>query len=114
METKYTVYVRTDARGNILEINSDYYLMDLDGYTPIDEGGMERHRDAAEKYLPKGIDGFNGRVYTPNYKLVNGVVTERTDEEKALDPYSDIPEPITEETSRDVEQILSILEGSAE
>ena len=26
---EYSVFVKTDARGNIVEINSDYYLMEI-------------------------------------------------------------------------------------
>lgn len=89
----YGVYARLDARRQIVEINSDYYLGDTAGYVKIDEGTTERYKEAATQYLSEGVLGFNGRVQTPNYKFINGSVVERTYEEKALDPYSDEPEP---------------------
>jgi hypothetical protein len=88
----YKVYVQTDARGNVVEVTSDHYLGSADGYILVDEGDGERYREAATQYLAKDLRGFNGAVYTPNYKLVDGAVIERTETEKALDPYSDAPE----------------------
>ena len=37
MEEQYTVYIRTDAAGRIVEINSSAFLADTAGWTAIDE-----------------------------------------------------------------------------
>lgn len=81
-----------DARGNIWGVESPALLAQM----------------------PKGIMGFNGRVDTPNYKLVDGVPVERTGEEMALDPYSDEPEPETPDVSGSADEAMDIIEGRAE
>ena len=55
---KYGVYVKTDSRNNIIEINSDYYLTDLSAFHKIDEGEGNKYREAAEYYLPNGLMSF--------------------------------------------------------
>lgn len=114
MATTYNVYVQTDARGSIVYINSDYHLDDVDGLIHIDKGTTVKYRDAKDKYLPEGVYGFNGRVQTPNYKLVDGAVVARTDAEKDRDPYSDAPDGQEEPTqpgANGADEAMDIIEG---
>ncbi|MDL2318179.1 hypothetical protein LJC74_03670 [Eubacteriales bacterium OttesenSCG-928-A19] len=111
MATTYSVYVQVDGRGNIIYINSDYYLEDTGGLILIDKGTTVKYRDAQDKYLDGGLYGTNGRVQTPNYKLVDGAVVARTDAEKDRDPYSDEPDP---ETPGSADEAMDIIEGRAE
>ncbi len=85
----YGVYVKVDSRNNIIEINSDYYLTDLSAFYKVDEGIGEKYREAAKKYLEKGLMSFGKTNVHYNYKLVNGKVIERTENEKEIEPYSD-------------------------
>lgn len=78
----HEVYVKTDADGRITAINSSAFLPDAEGWMLIDQGHGDRYAHAQGNYLPQPImDEFG--VY--QYKLVNGVVTERTVEEMMAD-----------------------------
>lgn len=76
------MYVRLNARSQIVEATD---VVQESEYTEV--------AGSVESNMPLGLLGFNGRVYTPNYTLQNGVVVARTAEDMARDPYSDEPEP---------------------
>lgn len=78
-----------DTRGNIWGVNSSELL----------------------SKMSKGIMGFNGRVSTPNYKLVNDEPIERSDEEMALDPYSD---EVVPSDGGSADEAMDIVEGRVE
>lgn len=78
---EYIVYVRTDERGVILAVSSSAFTDGI-GWTEIDRGVGDRYRHAPGNYLPDVVIDDDG-VYT--YKLVDGAVTERTEEEKNVD-----------------------------
>lgn len=84
----YEVYVKTDSRNNIIEINSDYYLTDFSAFCKIDEGVGLKYREASECYLEKGLMSFGKSCAHYNYKLIDGKAVERTEEEKEREPYS--------------------------
>lgn len=79
----YKVYAKTDENGIITAVNSSAFLpnviIEADKWTEIDEGSGDRFHHAQGSYLPKGLTDERG-VY--NYKLVGGVVTERTAADK--------------------------------
>ena len=87
-EEQYTVYVRTDGEGRILDIGSDAFLRSVDGWTAIDSGSGDRYRHAQGNYLPGPLMDERG-VY--RYKLADGAVAERTQEEMDADWVE--PEP---------------------
>ena len=76
----YNVYAKTTTDGTITEINSSAFLTDATGYTLIDSGTGDKFMHAQGNYLPLGFTDNNG-IY--NYKLVDGIVTERTADDKA-------------------------------
>lgn len=84
----YDVYVKIDARRNIIEINSDYYLTDFSAFHKIDEGVGLKYQEPGEYYLEKGLMSFGKTCAHYNYKLIDGKVVERTEEEKEREPYS--------------------------
>lgn len=90
MEEKYTVYIRTDEAGRIVEINSSAFLVDTEGWTAIDEGYGDKYHHAQGNYFPLSLYGTDGCA---NYKLENGVVLERTEEEKEIE-ISNRPKPL--------------------
>lgn len=96
MEDKYTVYVRTDAAGRIVEINSSAFLADTAGWTAIDEGYSDKCHHAQGNYFPLPLYGADGCA---NYKLENGEVLERTEEEKEIE-LSNRPKPLPTEKDR--------------
>ena len=87
----YIVYVKVDENSTIVDINSSAFVSDPTGWVEIDSGIGDEYHHAQGNYLPLGLVDAN-RVY--NYKLVDGVVQERTSEEKEADLASQIP-PIT-------------------
>ena len=104
----YGVYIKTDDNGNVVDINSDAFIVDTTGWTEIDSGDGDRYHHAQGNYFPKPLTDDNG-VY--RYKYSNGVVVERSAEEMA----EDMPAPaITQEQRMDamenaLEEIINII-----
>lgn len=78
MEQPYKVLVLVDDAGRVVEINSDAFITDKDGWTEIDSGFSDRHHHAQGNYLTLPLMDERG-IY--RYKLVDGKPTERTQEE---------------------------------
>lgn len=91
------VLVQTDEAGRVTAINSDAFVSG-DGWTAIDEGEGDRYRHAQNNYLPKPLTDERG-VY--RYKLVDGLVAQRTQAEMDADfDARPAPEPTAEEKER--------------
>lgn len=91
------VLVRIDDAGRVTAINSDAFVSG-DGWTAIDEGEGDRYRHAQNNYLLKPLTDERG-VY--RYKLVDGLVAQRTQAEMDAD-FDARPalEPTAEEKER--------------
>ena len=91
------VLVRIDDAGRVTAINSDAFVSG-DGWTQIDEGEGDRYRHAQNNYLLKPLTDERG-VY--RYKLVDGLVAQRTQAEMDAD-FDARPalEPTAEEKER--------------
>lgn len=90
----YKVLVQTDDTGRVTAINSDAFVSG-DGWTQIDEGEGDRYRHAQNNYLFEPLTDERG-VY--RYKLVDGMVTQRTQAEMDADfDARPAPPPTTEE-----------------
>jgi hypothetical protein len=91
------VLVQTDDAGRVTAINSDAFVSG-DGWTAIDEGDGDRYRHAQNNYLLKPLTDERG-VY--RYKLVDGLVAQRTQAEMDADfDARPAPEPTAEEKER--------------
>lgn len=91
------VLVQTDDAGRVTAINSDAFVSG-DGWTQIDEGEGDRYRHAQNNYLLKPLTDERG-VY--RYKLVDGLVVQRTQAEMDADfDALPAPEPTAEEKER--------------
>ena len=91
------VLVQTDDAGRVTAINSDAFVSG-DGWTAIDEGEGDRYRHAQNNYLPKPLTDERG-VY--RYKLVDGLVAQRTQAEMDADfDALPAPKPTAEEKER--------------
>lgn len=90
MDEKYTVYVRADETGRIVEVNSIAFMADTAGWTAIDEGYGDKYHHAQGNYFSKPL--YDER-WCANYKMENGVVLERTEEEKEIE-ISNRPKPL--------------------
>ena len=82
MDEKYTVYVRADETGRIVEVNSIAFMADTAGWTAIDEGYGDKYHHAQGNYFPLPLFGPDGCA---SYKLADNVPVERTQAEKAAE-----------------------------
>ena len=88
----YGVYVTIRDDGVIIAINSDGFIADVTGWTKIDEGSGDRYHHAQGNYLPGPAFDERG---IPRYKLVDGEVVERTQEEMDAEVAVLPPAPAT-------------------
>ena len=79
-EDIYSVFVRASPDGTVTAINSSAFLTDAAGWVEIDSGSGDKFHHAQSCYLDGGLMDENG-IY--NSKLDNGVLSLRSDEEKA-------------------------------
>lgn len=75
----YKVYIKTNTNNFVTAINSSAFLSDLTGWIEVDEGTGDKYHHAQGNYLPLGVTDNIG-LY--NYRYVDGVVLERSKEEK--------------------------------
>ena len=94
MPESYRVFALIDEHNRIIGINSDAFLADTVGWTQIDVGVGDRYHHAQGNYLPKSLYDERG---IPRYKLVDGQVVERTQEEMDADYTPPEVEPTAEE-----------------
>lgn len=97
MEDNIIVYGKVDSNNVVTEIMSNIESsikgISMDGYVKIDEGSGDKYAHAQSSYLEKGLTDSDGKY---NYKLVDNVVTELTEEEKAtLFPTLTATQPLT-------------------
>lgn len=104
---EYLVYIRVDDAGRVVGINSNAFLDDTDGWMPIDSGHGDRYHHAQGNYLPRPLMDERG-VY--RYKLADGAVVERTQEEMDADYTPPEPEPDPAARLRAVEETLAAYE----
>lgn len=109
---KSRVYVLLDSESRVLRLEGEYSLpVDLAGWIKIDEGSGDRFSLAQSHYCAKPL--YDGAV--PRYKLVDGVLVERTTEEIEADKAAlPKPEPTAEDDTNamivDHEYRLTLLE----
>lgn len=104
----YSVYVKVDDDGRIVNINSDAFQHDLDDWTKIDEGYTQRYHHAQSSYLPNRIRDERGIC---RYKLVDGKPVERTQEDMDADYAArPAPPPSDKERIAQLEAALNAIE----
>ena len=79
---EYTVYIRVDDTGRVVNINSSAFLSNVDGWVEIDRGTGDRYQHAQGNYMPGPIFNHDG---IPIYKLEMGKIVNRTEEEMRAD-----------------------------
>lgn len=101
----YIVYIKTDIQGRVIAVNSSAFLADKTDWTDVDSGVGDKYHHAQGNYLDKPICTDDG-IY--QYKLVDGVVVERTAEEIAADLSAQpAPGPTPEERIVELEDELA-------
>lgn len=79
---EYSVYIRVDDAGRVVNINSSAFLQDSEGWVEIDRGMGDRYQHAQGNYMPGPIFNPDG---IPIYKLEMGKIVNRTEEEIRAD-----------------------------
>ena len=82
IENEYRVYIKLNDKREIVAVNSSAFLTDTEGWVEIDSGSGDKYYHAQSGYFDKPLFDEDG-LY--NYKLADGVVTERTSGDKASD-----------------------------
>ena len=104
---KSRVYVLLDSESRVLRLEGEYSLpVDLAGWIKIDEGSGDRFSLAQSHYCAKPL--YDGAV--PRYKLVDGVLVERTAEEIEADKAK-LPKPVIPKTNAELEQENKLLKA---
>lgn len=90
------VYALVDETGRVQAINSSAFLRGTEGWTLIDEGSGDKYHHAQGNYMPLPIHDERGVC---RYKLADGAVVERTEEEMQADyeAMTANPEPTADE-----------------
>lgn len=105
------VYVKTDEKRRITAVDSSGFLIDMEGWTQIDEGSGDRFYLAQSNYFPKPIIDERG-IY--RYKLEDGKAVERTQEEMDAEYVEPEIQPSDEERIKALEDALTAIgEGIA-
>ena len=68
---KIKVYVKTNSRGYITDINSDIFIKDFNDWKKIDEGYGDRFAHAQSEYFGNSLINENGNY---RYKLPNSFI----------------------------------------
>ena len=76
------VYVKVDEKSRVTAINSNYFIDDVTGWIQVDEGRGDKYAHAQGNYLEKSLLDDNS-VF--RYTLQNGIVVERSQEERDAD-----------------------------
>lgn len=93
---EYKVYVRADAAGRIIEINSSAFLQNATGWVQVDEGTGDHYHHAQGNYFPTPLRDDRGIC---RYKLVDSKAAERTQAEMDADAEA-LPAPAQTESER--------------
>ena len=105
----YTVYVKTDEKNRITDINSSAFISDISGWVEIDSGDGDRYHHAQGNYLPKPITDENG-VY--RFKFENGAICERSADEMAADlPVPEPTPPTNAELAAAIAELAEVICG---
>ena len=94
MEQPYKVLARVDDAGRVVEINSSAFVTDVTGWTEIYSGYCDKYHHAQGNYFDKPLYDERGIC---RYKLVDGEVQERTQEEMDADYTPMEVKPTTEQ-----------------
>lgn len=96
---KSRVYVLLNEQNMVTRLEGEYSLpSDLTNWTLIDEGYGDKFSLAQSHYLAKPLYTNDG---IPQYKLDNGIVTPRTEDEIEAD-RAKLPQPEIQPTNKEL------------
>ena len=73
------VYIQVNENNEITSVNSDIFISDFTSWLLIDKGSGDKFAHAQSNYFPMPLIDENGAY---NYKYVNGIIVEVSDEDK--------------------------------
>jgi hypothetical protein len=101
----HIVYVRTNEKGYITNVDSSAFIDDATDWIEIDRGNGDRYYHAQGNYFPEPIL-TDGGAY--RYKLVDGKPVECSAEELAAQEEANKPDP---SPSGDLESRVATIES---
>lgn len=90
----YSVFIKTDERGVLIDIDSDAFLTSFDGWEKIDEGFGDKFHHAQGNYLEKPLTDEYG-VF--RYEKKNGKIKERKQKDMEADMQAQPMQPTDRE-----------------
>lgn len=105
---EYTVYVQINEGRCVVALASSALLTQTEGWVEVERGTGDRCHHPQSNYLPLPLYTDEG---VPRYKLTDGAIVERTQEELEAD-LAGLVEPVTalEQLRADVD-FLAALQG---
>lgn len=101
---EYTVYIRVDDAGRVVNVNSNAFLSNVEGWVEIERGSGDKYQHAQGNYLPGPLLDKRGIC---RYKLQDGALVERTAEEME----ADVKAPEKTEIEKRIETIEKTVKG---
>lgn len=109
MNEKYQVFIKTDTKNRVIEINSSAFIGETADWLQIDEGDGDKYHHAQGNYLDKPIVDFDG---ARNYMYENENLREATKAEKQAEKAAfPLPPPTETERLEAAESALMALMG---
>lgn len=100
----YIVYVKIDDANRIMAVNSSAFVPDPSGWVEIDRGFGDKYHHAQGNYFDQPIYDDRG---IKRYKLDDGKLVERTQEEMDADYTPPVPKPSDAERIAALEEELA-------
>lgn len=94
---EFSVYVKVDETGRVIDINSSAFLSDSAGWVEIARGVGDKFQHAQGNFLPKALYSMG----IPVYKMEMGEIKERSNDEIR----ADIKSPEKTEIEKRIETI---------
>ena len=101
------VYVKTDAEGRIIAINSDAFIDSLSEWLCIDQGIGDRYHHAQANYIGSLHDD-NGLLL---YKLENGKPVKRTEAELVAEQNTKPTITTLKDRLEKIEKVIDKIKG---
>ena len=112
MEQPYKVLVRVDDAGRVVEINSNAFITNTDGWVEIDSGWGDKYHHAQGNYLESPLIDERGLFL---YKLESGKAVKRSAAEVEADYKPQPFAPTQEERLAALEDAFNLLlDGATE
>ena len=102
---EFTVFVKVDEGGRIIDINSSMFLLNPDGWIEIAKGVGDAFQHAQGNFMPKPIFNIDG---IPVYKMEMGEIKERSVDEIQADVKPAEKSPLEKRLVR-IETVLNTI-----